>query len=73
MNKFKQFLIAFDQVINVIVGSGWADETLSCYYYRTNKITNIRIVDFIFGKDHCLNAYLAELNRQQFPPDSREV
>lgn len=71
MNRLHQFLIAIDQVINTLFGSGWADETLSAYYWRTHKELNIKIVDAIFGKDHCFEAYGTERKRMHSPPEER--
>lgn len=65
-----QVLIAVDQLGNTLLG-GWADETLSSRSYRLHdkkvwfvaeKVINLM---FFFQKDHCRQAYEAELNRKQ--------
>lgn len=74
----KQFLIAFDQLINTILG-GYADETLSARAWRAEvkgkffgKVFR-PLIDFIlfFDKDHCYNSYLSEVQKRQFPRDYR--
>lgn len=74
MQRFKQFLIAVDQVFNVLIGSGWADETLSAYSWRIRSKRNwqYKLVDALFYKWHCLESYKSELDRQQLPPEYRK-
>lgn len=70
----KQFLISIDQVLNVLFGSGWADETLSAYAWRTrNKSSLSRFIDCLFFWDehHCLESYESERKRLQLPPEYR--
>ena len=76
----KQFLIAFDQLINTIVyirgdGFGWADETLSARAYRLRKEHPFlhKSIDmiFFFDDNHCEESYFSELNRLQTPPEYR--
>ncbi len=74
----KQFLIAFDQLINTILG-GYADETLSARAWRAEAKGRFLgkvfrpLIDFIlfFDKDHCYNSYLSEVQKRQFPRDYR--
>ena len=72
----KQILIGIDQLINTFLG-GWSDETLSSRCYRNAqkywyaKIGQI-ILDFIFrpwGKNHCYESYLSEVNRNHLGED----
>ena len=73
--KILQILIAFDQLINTILG-GMADETISSRAHR-NRFKNWRLrfmrrfIDglFFWQKDHCHHSYLAELDRKQLPPN----
>lgn len=73
--KILQILIAFDQLINTILG-GMADETISSRAHR-NRFKNWRwrfmrrFIDWLFfwQKDHCHQSYLAELDRKQLPPN----
>ena len=73
--KILQILIAFDQLINTILG-GMADETISSRAHR-NRHKNWRwrfmrrLIDglFFWQKDHCYQSYLAELDRKQLPPN----
>lgn len=73
--KLKQYiiniLIAFDQFINVIF-LGQPDETISSRAWRCRDANSFwkvmrRSIDllFFFQKEHCFNAYLAELERKQ--------
>lgn len=73
--KIMQIIIAFDQLINTILG-GMADETISSRAHR-NRYKNWRwrfmrrLIDglFFWQKDHCHQSYLAELDRKQLPPN----
>lgn len=74
-DRFFQALIAFDQFCNTIIGSGFADETLSAYSWRTRYTSpwRRRIVDglLFWDKDHCKGAYESEIRRLQLPPEYR--
>lgn len=73
-----QFLIAFDQLINTMIG-GYADETLSARAWRADRDGKILgkifrpTIDFLFFFDpqHCFGSYLAEYERKQFPREYR--
>lgn len=73
--KIIQVLIAFDQLVNAILG-GMADETISSRAHRSQhknwrwKFMR-RLIDWLFfwQKDHCYQSYLAEIDRKQLPPD----
>ena len=76
--KLLQIAIWVDQGFNVFFG-GYADETISARAYRSsynssrwNTIKNI--IDFLFfWQDyHCLQSYLAEKHRKQYPAHYRE-
>jgi hypothetical protein len=78
--KFKQVLIAVDQVLNTIFG-GWADETLSARSYR-NDVKQVKrwmiarkVIDTIFfwQPNHCYQSYLSEAERSQLPAQYREL
>ena len=73
--KLKQYiiniLIAFDQFINVLL-LGQPDETISSRAWRCKDVSSFwkvmrMSIDllFFFQKEHCFNAYLAELERKQ--------
>lgn len=75
---WRQFLIAFDQMINAIF-AGWADETISARAWRqhtnyTRWAIGMKVIDWImfWQKSHCHQAYLAELYRDQVPPEERK-
>lgn len=72
MRHFIQFLLALDQIFNVLIGSGWADETLSAYAHRKRGWRR-RVINAIFfwQDDHCEISYLAEVNRKQMPSEYR--
>ena len=77
-NNGLQFLIALDQVLNTLIGKGWADETLSARAYRCRNKTKAwnwayRTIDKIFfwQDDHCYIAHLREMTRAQLPPEYR--
>jgi hypothetical protein len=70
----KQLLIAIDQLINVLFGSGWADETISAWSWRTKHWLRPWIDRLFFWQEnHCLESYRAEIERQQLPPEYREL
>ena len=72
----KNVLIAFDQLLNALIG-GWADATLSSHAYRMdverNRKTVRKIIDTVlfFDEDHCYQSYLSEIERRQLPPNMR--
>lgn len=72
----RQFLVAFDQLVNTIVyikGDGWgySDETLSARAYRLREQSSIpyKLINKIFfwQHDHCHGAYSNEMGRKQLP------
>lgn len=67
-----QLLIAIDQLLNVVIGSGWADETLSSYAHRKGGWRRALVNGIFFWEaDHCRSAYLSEKTRNQLPPELR--
>lgn len=69
----RQFLIAFDQLVNTVAG-GWADETLSARAWRRSSMhlgwDTLRVaIDLLFfwQEEHCRAAFWAEYNRKQLP------
>lgn len=72
----KQVLIAFDQLINALLG-GWADESLSAHAWRQHlegkRNWPYLLIDAIlfFDGNHCWTSYESELERTQLPPSMR--
>jgi hypothetical protein len=74
----KQFLIAFDQLVNTIL-FGYADETLSARAWRTEQDNKFfgkffrPLIDtvFFFDPNHCYMSYLSEIKRKQQPSHYR--
>jgi hypothetical protein len=69
--------IAVDQLFNVLLG-GWPDETLSAaahryapYSMRWNIVRKLLNLIFFWQDDHCLDSYLAEVERKQLPREYR--
>jgi hypothetical protein len=70
---FLQLLIAFDQLVNTLLG-GWADETLSARCYRTRSCFEPMInLLFFWQPDHCQQAWQWELDRRDLPVEYREL
>jgi len=74
----KQFLIAFDQLFNTLIG-GFADESLAAHAWRSGKTDKVwnaaRIaIDllFFFDKQHCFQSYISEYERKQLPDEYRK-
>ena len=74
----KQFLIAFDQVLNTMVyikGDGWgfADETLSARSWRLRDLSSrpYRVINalFFWQENHCKEAYESEMNNKHLPKE----
>lgn len=79
MTYGKRVLIAFDQMLNALLGN-WPDETLSSQAWRWHR-DRIRhwpckALDTVFGvfgdKEHCKESYTSEVTRRQFPPELRD-
>jgi len=74
MIRWKQVLIAIDQLTNTVFG-GMADETISarCWRLRHKRGWGImrRLVDalFFWERDHCYQSYLHEFERRQLPSE----
>lgn len=73
----KQLLIAFDQMLNALIG-GMADETLSARAYRIEDKAVAwawarQYIDtlFFWQPSHCESAYMAERKRKQLPGEYR--
>jgi hypothetical protein len=60
-----QIAIAVDQLANTLIG-GMADETISARAWREQWKFRY-VLDFIFGKGHCFNSFVSELERNQLP------
>lgn len=71
-------LIAVDQVFTALLG-GFADETMSSYAFRLERQRKLGgrlmrpVIDTIFFwmPNHCRDAYEAEVERRQMPPELR--
>ena len=75
MKYILNILIAFDQLINTLVG-GYPDETLSASAYLGEREGKIYgrifrpLIDFLFlplQRDHCRRAFESEYNFSQRP------
>lgn len=72
----KQVLIAFDQLINALLG-GWADESLSAHAWRLHlegkRDWPYQLIDTLlfFDDNHCRESYESEIERNQLPPSMR--
>jgi len=75
--KLKQVAIAFDQLLNAILG-GWSRETLSSRAWRQQHKKRWaiarKVIDAIFfwERDHCKTAYESEVSLKHLPPMFRE-
>lgn len=84
MNLLKHFIVNvgiwLTQTLNVWLFLGYADESVSSRCWRLRAYhgwAQLRsVVDFVarfFGQEnHCHAAYVAELQRRQYPPDFRD-
>jgi hypothetical protein len=76
MSRLLEVAIAFDQLVNAILG-GSPDETISarCWRLRAVRPYNILrpIIDglFFWQPEHCRASYEAERVRSQMPPEYR--
>lgn len=82
-HNLHQFLICFDQFLNVLVCSvilphekSWADETFSsrCWRWHLNGVKwPGKVVNAImfWDKNHCEMSFESERQRTQAPPESR--
>lgn len=74
----RQFVIWLDQGLSIFIGSGWSDETPSCFYHRVGGWRE-RAVNRLFWwqkdehgrRNHCQRAWLAEKARRHLPPELR--
>ena len=73
----RQFLIAFDQMLNTVAW-GWADETLSARAWRRgethegwNTVRSLIDLLFFWQDQHCLSSYMSEQNRKHLPREYR--
>ncbi len=65
-------LLWVDQGLNVLIGSGFCDETLSAYAHRKGDWRRYAINALFFWQgDHCQDAFLVEMNRRHLPPEYR--
>ena len=74
----RQFWVWIDQGLSIVIGSGWADETPSCYYHRRGDWTE-RAANLLFfwqkdekgQRNHCYRAWVSERDRRHMPPELR--
>jgi hypothetical protein len=74
-------LIAFDQLLNVLICNGEPDETMSSAAYRMERDGRFwgfmrPVIDFLFSwheSDHCFKAYESELLRRQYSPEFQKA
>ena len=77
MNRLWALLIILDQLLNVLFGSGWSNETLSSFFYRLKRDENrpfwCNLTDGIFfwQTEHCFNSYLRVKKNMYAPPEAR--
>lgn len=78
MQYLLHIAIAFDQMLNALLGGG-ADETLSSRAYRADRDGKLfgrifrPVIDTIFfwHTRHCYDSYLAEVQRRQYSKNFR--
>lgn len=62
------FALGFSQLLNVVAGSGYADEAFSAYSHRVGGWRRALVnLLFFWQEDHCRDAYWSEVNRRQLP------
>ena len=72
MNRLLMLLLAFDQVLNVLIGSGYCDETLSAFAHRRGGWRRVVINGIFFWQlDHCRASFESELKRRHLPVEYR--
>ncbi len=70
MNRLFHFALAFSQLLNVIAGSGYADEAFSAFAHRVGGWRRTLVNSLFFWQDdHCRDAYWSEWHRKQLPPE----
>lgn len=74
MSYAKSVLIALDQLANALF-MGWPDETVSSRSWRWHvsgvRHWPCRVLDCIFGPDHCRESFESERQGRQLPPEAR--
>lgn len=76
MRYFRHVLIAITQLLNTLTG-GFPDESTSSRAYRQRHKRHWRIIHrlidrmFFWQEDHCMMAYVAEVQRRQTHPNMR--
>ena len=72
MSRLRKILIALDQALGTLLFSGCAsDETISAYCWRRGYTYRIKMIDLVFGKNHCKEAYMSEKLGLQNSPEYR--
>lgn len=79
-SRTHRLLVAFDQLLNVILCDGWEDETMSSNVYRMEQEGRRagvlrKYIDMLFfwQSDHCHKSFEAEQRRHGQPPSMRIV
>lgn len=72
MSRVRKILIAADQLLGQFLFKGIGiDETISAYCHRRGYTWRVKMIDAIFGKDHCKYSYMNEKNGTQNAPEYR--
>lgn len=67
-----QLSVVFSSLLNVLFGSGWADEAFSAFAHRKGGWRRDLINGlFWWQEDHCQAAFYSELQRRQLPAEYR--
>lgn len=70
MRRLLNFLIWLDQGLNVFIGSGFCDETLSAMAHRKGGWRRDVINGlFFWQEDHCEASYYSEIERRHLPAE----
>ena len=73
MKRPLQLLISVSQFFNALVGSGWADESLSSMAHRKRGAWRSVINSIFFWQaDHCAQSHASEIEQRQLPPALRK-
>ena len=73
MSRFLKTLIALDQFLGCLLFDGIGpDETISAYCWRSGYTWRIKLIDAIFGKDHCKYSYMSEKCGTHNAPEYRQ-
>ena len=72
--RWMRFLIALDQALGTIIFRDcWPDETMSSYFWRTQKTNWIKRVDRVLGDGHCKASYEHSMAHLFDAPEYRQM